>query len=215
MNLRLIFILSVFLVCADFLPAQGGQPDLTPRKITLATYPALSPDGSQVAFAWAGDIWIARTRGGRARRLTGHAGYENGPVFSPDGKEIGFTRLEKGKEQVFVVPVRGGIPRQVTFHSEGSRILGFYPEGKSILISAIRDFGTRSATRFYRVRIDERKAEKLLFDAEGVRAALSPNGKKLLFTREGYDLYRKGYRGTKASQIWLAENLETPEPKFT
>ncbi|NNE90801.1 MAG: PDZ domain-containing protein, partial [Verrucomicrobiales bacterium] len=161
------------------------------------------------------DIWIARTRGGRARRLTGHAGYENGPVFSPDGKEIGFTRLEKGKEQVFVVPVRGGIPRQVTFHSEGSRILGFYPEGKSILISAVRDFGTRSASRFYRVRIDERKAEKLLFDAEGVRAALSPDGKKLLFTREGYDLYRKGYRGTKASQIWLAENLETPEPKFT
>ena len=32
---------------------------------------------------------------------------------------------------------------------------------------------------------------------------MSPDGRRVLFVREGTDLYRKGYRGSKAAQIWM------------
>ncbi len=212
MNRPICLLVAAVLAGIQSLVAQ----ELRPTKITLGTYPALSPDGSQVAFGWAGDIWTSNMKGSRARRITTHRGQESRPVYSPDGKQLAFVRELNGQPQVFVVGVRGGIPKQVTFHSSGSRVLAFYPDGQSILISGSRDFGTRSSVRFYRVDLTERKAESLLFDAECAgEASLSPDGKSLLFTREGYDLYRKGYRGTKASQIWLAENLETTTPKFT
>jgi tricorn protease len=46
----------------------------------------------------------------------------------------------------------------------------------------------------------------LLFDDYGQNGALSPDGKKLLFTREGAQWWRKGYHGSQASQIWLFDS---------
>ncbi len=43
----------------------------------------------------------------------------------------------------------------------------------------------------------------MLFDDYGSDGTLSPDGKKLLFTREGEAWWRKGYTGSRAAQIWL------------
>ena len=195
----------------------GFSAEDTSNQIRLASTPALSPDGRKLAFAWAGDVWISSIRGGDAKRLTTHPSSDGAPIFSPDGETIAFTSNRTGSDQVFTMPVKGGIPRQVTFHSEGSRTVDWYPDGKSILIRGQRSFGTRSSYRFYRVSLEKRENELLLFDAEiGMdNASISPDGQKLLFTREGGDLYRRGYRGPRSSQIWMAEKLETPNPKFT
>lgn len=208
-------LIAVLFLSLASLPLPGISQEETSRvPVELASTPALSPDGKQIAFSWAGDLLICRARGGLAQRITTHPSYDSSPAFSPDGTRIAFTSNRTGQDQVFVMPVAGGIPRQVTFHSEGSRAVEWYPDGKSILIEGLRDFGTRRATRFFRIDADERRAERLLFDAEGHSASLSPDGTKLLFCREGSDLYRKGYRGSQASQIWLAEGLETEKPVF-
>ncbi len=211
-------LLGFSLVTAEDADAVAAPPALLQSNrvpVRLATSPALSPDGERLVFGWAGDLWIASAKGGRARQLSAHPAYENGPAFSPDGKRIAFTSNRTGQDQVFVTTLRGGIPTQVTFHSEGSRVVGWYPDGRSLLVEATRDFATRSASRFYRIHLEKREPEQLLFDAEGHSGALSPDGKRLLFCREGSDLYRRGYRGTRASQIWMAENLESGKPKFT
>ena len=44
--------------------------------------PALSDD--KLAFAYAGDIWIANADGSNPVRLTSHPANERDPVFSPD-----------------------------------------------------------------------------------------------------------------------------------
>lgn len=208
-------LIAVLFLSLASLPLPGiSQEETALVPVELASTPALSSDGKQIAFSWAGDLWITRARGGQAKRITTHPAYDSSPAFSPDGSRIAFTSNRTGQDQVFVMPVAGGIPRQVTFHSEGSRVVEWYPDGKSILIEGLRDFGTRRATRFYRIHADERRPERLLFDAEGHSAALSPDGTKLLFCREGSDLYRKGYRGSQASQIWLAEGLESAKPVF-
>ena len=111
--------------------------------------------------------------------------------------------------QVYVMPATGGPPRQATFHTQGYDLQGYFPDGQSALVSARRDHDwySRRAPRFYRVPLNERSAEQLLFDGYGQDGSLSPDGKKILFTREGEAWWRKGYTGSQSSQVWMV-NLE-------
>lgn len=173
--------------------------------VRLATDPALSPDGSLLAFAWRGDIWTVPATGGVAKPLTQHSGVDRQPIFSPDGANIAFVGDRGQGRQVYVVPVTGGAPKQLTFHSEGYTLEDWYPDGKSLLVSATRDNFWRDAERFFKLRCDTRAAEELLFDDYGSDGSLSADGKKLLFTREGPAWWRKGYHGSQSAQIWLCD----------
>ncbi|NLE39037.1 MAG: hypothetical protein GX621_13520, partial [Pirellulaceae bacterium] len=64
--------------------------------IRLATAPALSPDGSQLAFSWRGDLWLVSSEGGAAERLTTHPARDTRPVFSPDGNRLAFVSDRTG-----------------------------------------------------------------------------------------------------------------------
>jgi tricorn protease len=207
--------LGCLIVCWPFVPVRGQGVVHPQQTIQLATSPTLTPDGKFLAFTWDGDIWSAAISGGAAQRLTSHPARDGSPCFSPDGKWLAFSSERTGVSQVWLMPAGGGVPKQITYHTEGARLAGWYPDNASVLIEGTRDFATRSATRFYRVTLDGRRPESLLFDAEGMSPSLSPDGTKLLFCRETDDVYRRGYRGSRSSQIWLAENLETSSPKFT
>ena len=60
-------------------------------------FEAPTVSSTHVAFSYAGDIWVVERQGRDARRLTTNPARENYPVFSPDGKEIAFTRLQSGR----------------------------------------------------------------------------------------------------------------------
>ena len=47
----------------------------------LPRHPAPSPDASQIAFAWQGDLWLVPATGGDARRITAHPANERHPVW--------------------------------------------------------------------------------------------------------------------------------------
>ncbi|MCC6127381.1 MAG: PD40 domain-containing protein [Pirellulales bacterium] len=179
-------------------------PDLSASEaIRLPDSPALSPDGELLAFSWRGDIWLVSSSGGTARQWTTHSRRDHLPAFSPDGKQIAFTSEREGGPQVFLAEVAGGAPRQITFHSEGSAVERWFPDGRSLLVSGQRDHFWHTAKRMFRVDPDRRAAEELLFNAEGRDPSISPDGKKILFVREGEPWWRKGYRGSQAAQIWL------------
>ena len=48
---------------------------------------------TQIAFVYAGDIWVAPKTGGTAVRLSSPRGEESFPRFSPDGSQIAFQEL--------------------------------------------------------------------------------------------------------------------------
>lgn len=175
--------------------------------IQLANRPALSPDGSLLAFDWAGDIWVVASEGGLARPLTRHPGRDSAPRFSPDGKTIAFVSDRLGSAQLFLVPLEGGEPRQVTHHTAGFDLHDWFPDGR-LLASGSRDHFWRGAERFLIVSAAERKPEQVLFDDYGGNGQLAPDGKKLLYTREGTAWWRKGYRGSQAAQVWLFDLTE-------
>ena len=45
-------------------------------------YPAISPDGTTIAFAYKGDLYSVSVNGGEARQLTTHAAFDSS-VFMP------------------------------------------------------------------------------------------------------------------------------------
>jgi tricorn protease len=91
----------------------------------------------------------------------------------------------------------------LTYHAAGCSLQDWCPDGRNLLINASRDHFWRHPARFFTLSIETRQAERLLFDDYGQNGSLSPDGKRLLFTREGPSWWRKGYRGSQASQIWL------------
>ena len=182
-------------IMVSFLSVVLFVSDVAAREpIRLPNNPALSPDGKLLAFDWNGDIWVASSHGGEARQLTTHPGKDSQPKFSPDGQEIAFISDREGSTQVFTVPVQGGTPRQVTFHSAGHAVQEYTRDGM-LLVKATRDHFWKHGERFFTISTKERAAEQMLFDDYGSDGALSPDGTKLLFTREGEQWWRKGYTG--------------------
>jgi Tol biopolymer transport system component/DNA-binding winged helix-turn-helix (wHTH) protein len=81
--------------------------------------PALSPDGTQVAFAWDGggenqDIYVLRIGAQQPLRLTQDAAPDHSPAWSPDGSQIAFVRQhDLWSADVVVVPALGGAERKL------------------------------------------------------------------------------------------------------
>jgi tricorn protease len=193
---RTLFLFAVGFVCTGNLAAR--------EPIRLANNPALSPDGKTLAFDYAGDIWTISSAGGLARPLTQNPAKDSQPKFSPDGKEIAFISDRDGTPQVYLMPAAGGSPKQITFHTAGFTLHEWTPDGNHVLVSAMRDhaWSRRQPERFYLVNVLERKGEQLLFNDYGSSGTMSADGKKLLFTREGPEWWRKGYVGSAAAQVW-------------
>lgn len=201
MHRRATFLAGVLIVVVFGAVAVAQDDDS--KLIRLASTPALSPDGKTLVVSWQGDLWSVSSEGGDAQRLTHHPGLDAEPVFSPDGKQLAFTSDRDGSRQVYVMPATGGVPRQITFHTEGYSLQDWYPDGRALLVSSQRDHFWRHAQRFFRVALEEPSTEELLFDDYGANGRLDRRGNRLLFTREGTQWWRKGYRGSQASQVWL------------
>ena len=101
------------------------------------------------------------------------------------------------------MPTAGGVPGKLASHTGGYVVEGFTPDGKSLLVGVARDHHWRDADRFALIGVEDRTAEAPLFDSAGRNGQLSPDGKKLLFTREGAPWWRKGYKGSQDSQVWM------------
>ncbi|MDB4438571.1 hypothetical protein N9195_03185, partial [bacterium] len=155
------------------------------ESIQLPSTATPSPDSKSLVFAWAGDIWTSPIDGGEAEKLTHHPAPDDTPKVSKDGKFVFFNSDRTGSKQVFRIPIRGGNPEQITFHSEGSYLEDLHPTKPAILVRGYRDHGGRRPYRLIEKAIDPNKDEEVLFDANARYGRYSPDGKKLLIIREG------------------------------
>lgn len=171
----------------------------------LARHPAPSPDGSEIAFSWQGDIWIVPVEGGPARPLTSHPARDDHPVWSDDGSTIAFSSDRHGHADVFVVPADASdSPRRLTFHSTDDIPLDISPLGTHVLFMSRRDRAIQRMPGLYEVSV-EGGTPAVAQDALGRHASYAPDGQRVAFVRGGTKWTRFGYRGAANRDIWLRE----------
>jgi len=94
----------------------------------------LSPDATQVVFAQTritpgkdedddeaeqSDLHLLDVESGEIRRLTFSDSTNSAPAISPDGTKVAFTSSRSEKPQLWLLPLDGGEPRQLTDLAEG------------------------------------------------------------------------------------------------
>ncbi|MFI5167448.1 MAG: PDZ domain-containing protein [Thermoanaerobaculales bacterium] len=167
----------------------------------LMREPAVS--ASQIAFVYAGDIWVAPKAGGLAVRLSTPTGEESFPRFSPDGSLIAFTGDYDGNEDIYLMPVGGGIPKRLTHHPAPDRMLNWNPDGKTILFASPMASGSQRFNQLYELSVEGGLPAKLPVPY-GEFGEISPDGKTLAFVPNSQDFRTwKRYRGGWTSRIWL------------
>lgn len=182
---------------------QGPTPafDAGPHPL-LFRNPTMSADA--IVFEFAGDLWRVGRKGGQATRLTGDRGVEARPKFSPDGKWIAFTGLYDGNADAFVMPAEGGVPKRLTAHPDQDTVLGWTPDGKSVLFASDM-LSSTDLPRLFTVSVTGGfpKAVEL---PSGSQASLSPDGTHIAYV-PGFKWSNswKRYRGGQTYPIWVAD----------
>jgi Tol biopolymer transport system component/C-terminal processing protease CtpA/Prc len=184
-------------------------------------YPSLSPDGSQVAFTYKGDIYVAPVTGGTARQLTMHEARDYMPVWSPDGKQIAFASDRFGNFDIYTMAVSGGNAVRLTTFSGSESPYSFTPDGKYIVFGAKMQapaqsaaFPHRSMAELYQIAVTGGRPEQILAtSAENI--CFARDGKSFVFQdkKGGEDVWRKHHTSSVTRDIWrydLTDKRYTP-----
>src|ERR1700733_7365577 len=166
----------------------------------LLQHPTLS--ATQIAFAFAGDLWIVPREGGVATPLTTGAGIESNPVFSPAGKDIAFSGEYDGIVDVYITPAIGGTPRRLTYHPANDIAVGWTRDGKDILFASARSGGNYN--RLFTISREGGFPTELPLPI-AVEGSYSPDGSRLAYVPldHAFEAWKR-YRGGRTSPIWIA-----------
>ena len=204
---------SLVLVLAFAAPAALAAP--VEGRIDARLMRQADVSETQIAFVYAGDIWVAAKSGGTAVRLSSPRGEESFPRFSPDGTQIAFSGNYDGNLDVYVMPATGGLPKRLTYHGAPDRLLDWYPDGQSLLIATSRTSEKDRFNQLYRVPLAGGLPEKLPMPY-GEFGSLSPGGRFLAYTPISIDFRTwKRYRGGMTPDIWIFDLLEGKAENIT
>ena len=174
-------------------------------------YPAISPDGSTIVFAYKGDIYSVPSQGGEARQLTTNAAFDSYPIWSPDGKKIAFASNREGSMDVYVINANGGAPTRLTTNS-GSELPVAFKDNEHVLFSAnvmptaqSNLFASREFSQVYEVSTQGGRP-KLYSVLPMENISINAKGQVLYHDCKGYeDKWRKHHTSPITRDIWMLD----------
>ena len=185
---------TIVLALASAAPLAAQTASSTP--LGYYRYPAIHD--TTIVFTAEGDLWTIGIGGGVARRLTSGRGEETNAAISPDGATIAFTGEYEGPDEVYTMPIAGGLPERRTWDGSRDDVVGWTPDGHVL-------YATR---RYSTLPVDQLVA---LDTATGVRTRVpleqasdgAYDGATLYFTRFGFQgSHTRRYQGGTAQQLW-------------
>ena len=187
--------------------------------VPITTYPgremqpSLSPDGTQVAFAWNGPaqdkfhIYVKAIGPGPPLQLSRNAADDTSPAWSPDGASIAFLRdAGSGHFHVMLIPALGGPERKLSeiFVPDITWMpgpyLGWTSDSRSLVLPDHPQAEKPTALFFVSLQTGEKR--QITHPPAGILgdtcASVSPDGQTLAFCRCSHlggwsiDLYTVG-----------------------
>lgn len=187
-------VAAALLACAGAAHAQSTR---------LLRQPTAS--ARDIAFAYAGDIWIVPRTGGDARRVTSLPGVESDPHLSPDGRLLAFTGEYGGNPDVYVVPVEGGEPRRLTWHPGADRVRGWTPDGKRVVFASGRTSAPIQYPRLWSVALEGGVPEVLPMP-RAAAGDFAPDGGRIAYQPvEPWEQEMRSYRGGQNRPVWVMD----------
>ncbi len=199
--------------------AEPGNQDVRVSPLTAlpgyARWPALSPDGKQVVFAWDGgrnaaknmfDLYIKVIGAERIQQLTHQPSEAIIPAWSTDGSTIAFLRSNGPERGIFTMSVLGGPERKLDAFTDdlygNASLLSWSADGRQLLYEA------KGSLRLLAVETGEiRTIERPPRCKTVYTPVFSPDGKWIASLCEAVsgavDLYRVSPKGERD------ENLHT------
>jgi len=202
---RIVFVFAALALCGlVFVQFGAHAQSATPGATRLLRTPTVS--ATQIAFAYAQNIWTVPRAGGSARRLTSFQGLTSNPHFSPDGRWIAFSGEYAGNLDVYAVPAEGGEPRRLTWHPGADQVQGWMPDGKAILFSSSRaTLSPSGAPRFWTVPAAGGVEEPMQLP-RAYQGKVSADGTRVAYRmNNSWDEERRNYRGGQNRPIWIVD----------
>ena len=136
---RFVLLLVSLSITALAQTAPRGLDDESLFDMESLSNPAISPDGSVIAFTrgWVdrmkdqqrSNLWMVNSDGSRLRELTSGNWRDSAPVWSPDGKRIAFLSDRDGTSQVHVMWLDNRDIAQLTRVQKTPSNLKWSPDG--------------------------------------------------------------------------------------
>ncbi|MGH7645889.1 MAG: protein kinase domain-containing protein [Gemmatimonadales bacterium] len=197
------------------IPADGGEPERLTSDPADDFAPAVSPNGTEIAFhsfrLGTRDIFVQPMAGGRAQTVVATAAQEGSPAWSPDGSALAYADYS-GDGGILVVR-RDSIGRWGTPVRRLSRGLdhAWSPDGRMIAVASGRTVrGVRNAERLELLPPDSGDAITLYAVADSVT---DPVVGETHWSRVGRGLYFKSQDALGRASIWY-QSLSGGRPRL-
>jgi Tol biopolymer transport system component/imidazolonepropionase-like amidohydrolase len=102
-----------------------------PQPVQGVEHPVISPDGSQVAFAALGDLWLMPIDG-TPRRLMTDPAVDTEPAWSPDGRSLAYASDRGGSMDIWIRSLESGRDHQLTHLASAPMSPAWSPDGRQI-----------------------------------------------------------------------------------
>jgi tricorn protease len=200
--------LVVMLVATAAFYAATAQGQMAKPAAVAPMYdPGVSPDGTEIAFVSAGDIWTVPAAGGAAHLLISHPATESRPVYSPDGKQLAFVSTRTGGGDIYLFTFATGGVRRITFDDAPEVLNGWSRDGRWLYFST-SSHDISGQNDIYRISVEGGTPMPVCADryANEFFAAPSPDGQTVAITARGNasgQWWRKGHSHLDESEIDL------------
>jgi Tol biopolymer transport system component len=165
------------------------------QPIAVGALSSLSPDGSRAAYIESNgqSILIAGTHGESPQPLLGSTAMDYGPIWSPDGSWIAFTRANDG---VYILHPDGSGARRITSANLQASAAGWTPDSRALFISLTGAAGNQLQS----IDLDTGAVQSWLTieNMKGGLGSVSPDGRQVLYSEK---LFGRPYLGTWAANL--------------
>ena len=201
--MKVFLTILFFLISSGFLSAQ-----VNPAWIR---YQAISPEGSQIAFTYNGDLFRVSTKGGVAHQLTFHEAHDTMPVWSKDGRQIAFASDRYGNFDIFLMDATSGPAKRLTFHSNDENPYSFSHDNESVIFGAVRQdladhrqFPAGSQPELYSVPVDGGRVDQV-FTIPAEYVQVNSDGTQMIYhdKKGGENEWRKHHTSSITRDIWI------------